>query len=65
MNDKYFEQRINMKFLFKLEKKDNHVITGDESWVFQCDPEIKRQSLQWKSPGSPRLKKAWMSNQKS
>jgi len=34
------------------------VITGDESWVYGYDPETKQQSLQWKSPGSPRPKKA-------
>lgn len=34
------------------------VITGDESWIFEYDPETKRQSLQWKSPGSPRPVKA-------
>ena len=33
------------------------VITGDESWVYGYDPESKQQSLQWKSPGSPRPKK--------
>lgn len=38
-----------------------NVITGDESWVFQYDPETKRQSLQWKTPSSPRPKKARMS----
>ena len=26
------------------------VITGDETWVFQYDPETTRQSLQWKTP---------------
>ena len=36
------------------------VITGDESWTFEYDPETKRQSCQWKSPGSPRPKKARM-----
>lgn len=40
------------------------VITGDESWVFQYDPETKRQSLQWKTPGSPRPTKARMSKSK-
>jgi len=34
------------------------VITGDESWVYGYDPETKQQSSQWKSPGSPRPKKA-------
>jgi len=35
----------------------SRVITGDESWVYGYDPETKQQSSQWKSPGSPRLKK--------
>ena len=34
------------------------VITGDESWIYCYDPETKAQSSQWKSPGSPRPKKA-------
>jgi hypothetical protein len=34
------------------------VNTGDESWVYGYDPETRQQSSQWKSPGSPRLKKA-------
>jgi len=40
----------------------SRVITGDESWVCGYDPEIKQQSLQWKSPGSPRPKKAKQSH---
>jgi len=40
------------------------VITGDESWFFQCDPETKRQSLEWRSKGSPRPKKTCMSKSK-
>jgi len=40
------------------------VITGDESWLFQYDPETKRQSLEWRSEGSPRPKKARMSKSK-
>jgi hypothetical protein len=34
------------------------VITGDESWIYGYDPETKQQSSQWKSPNSPRPKKA-------
>ena len=34
------------------------VITGDESWVYAYDPEIKQQSSQWKRPDEPRPKKA-------
>jgi len=37
-----------------------NAITGDESIVYAYDPETKLQSLQWKSPGSPRPKKAHM-----
>ena len=33
------------------------IITGDETWVYEYDPETKRQSSQWKSPDSPRSKK--------
>ena len=40
------------------------VITGGESWIFEYDPETKRQSRQWKSPASPRPRKARMSKSK-
>jgi len=43
-----------------LEKQDDIlgcVITGDETWVYQFDPEMKRQSAQWKITNSPRPKK--------
>jgi len=42
-----------------LEKQDGilgRVITGDETWVYQYDPETKRQSAQWKTANSPRPK---------
>jgi len=32
------------------------VITCNESWFFQYDPESKRHSTHWKSPSSPRHK---------
>jgi len=34
------------------------VITGDESWCYGYDPETKQASSQWKTPTSPRPKKA-------
>ena len=34
------------------------IITGDETWVYGYDPEIKFQSSQCKDPESPRPKKA-------
>ena len=42
----------------------NNVITGDETWVFQYDPETKRQSSEWHTAGSPKPKKARMSKSK-
>jgi len=39
----------------------DRVITSDETWCFQHDPETKRQSMQWKTQNSPRQKKARMS----
>lgn len=38
-----------------------NVITGDESWIFEYDPETKRQSQEWHTANSPRPKKARMS----
>ena len=40
------------------------VIPGNETWVFQYDPETKRQSMQWKITESPRPKKARVSKSK-
>jgi len=36
----------------------SNVITDEETWVYAYDPETKTQSSEWKSPGSPRPKKA-------
>jgi hypothetical protein len=33
------------------------VITGDESWIYEYDPETKRQSEEWKHGCLPRSKK--------
>ncbi|UYV62485.1 hypothetical protein LAZ67_2000755 [Cordylochernes scorpioides] len=38
----------------------DNVVTGDESWTFQYDPETKAQSSEWHTPASPRPKKARM-----
>jgi histone-lysine N-methyltransferase SETMAR len=34
----------------------NSVVTCDETWLFQYDPETKRQSMQWRTTHSPRPK---------
>ncbi|UYV64612.1 hypothetical protein LAZ67_3001311 [Cordylochernes scorpioides] len=39
----------------------NSVVTGDESWMFEYDPESKRQSCAWHTKSSPRPKKPRMS----
>ena len=47
---------------FEIESNVLHkVITGDEPWVFDYDPETKRQSEEWHTRSSPRPKKARMS----
>jgi len=38
-----------------------NVITGDETWVYGYDPEIRVHSSQWNSPSSSRAKKALQS----
>jgi len=42
-----------------------HVVTGDETWVFEYDPESKRQSAEWHTSSSPRQKKARKSKSRS
>ena len=31
----------------------SRIITGDETWVHNHDPETKQESMQWKHKGSP------------
>jgi len=51
-------QSICLKPLTMSQISSKKVITRDESRVYGCDPETKTQSSQWKSPESPRPKKA-------
>jgi len=51
-----------------LERQDDilgRVITGDETWVYQYDPEKKRQIAQWKTAISLRPKISVGPNQES
>ena len=51
-----------------LERQDDIlgcVIIGDETWVYQYDPERKRQSAQWKTANSPRPKNSIGPSQES
>ena len=64
---KEHRMRICADTLENIENDPNllqNVITCDETWIFQYDPETKRQSMHWKSPESPRKKKARMSKSK-
>ena len=50
----------------KMTKKKflKHVRTGDETWIFEYNPDTKRQSSEWHRSNSPRPKKAKMSKSK-
>jgi len=40
------------------------IVTGDETWCHQFDPESKRQLMEWRSPSSPRPKKSRLQKSK-
>ena len=40
------------------------IITGDETWCYQFDPESKWQSMEWHSPSSPQPKKSHLRKSK-
>ncbi|GFW38321.1 protein GVQW3 [Trichonephila clavipes] len=60
--DQQFQRLATSSDLFQSASDDPKfmklIITGDESWVYGYDPETKRQSSQFKTPGSPQPKKA-------
>ena len=47
--------------LLRNAEMSDRIITGDETWCFQYNPETKRQSMQWKTQNSPWPKKAHVS----
>lgn len=56
------------KDIIKEAKKDPeflyNIVTGDETWCFQYDPETKRQSAQWQPPDAPKPKKSRLEKSK-
>ena len=66
------EQKVNQRnvcldYLERIENDKNffkHVITGDETWIFEYDSDTKRQSSEWHTSNSPCPKKARMSKSK-
>ena len=45
------KQRLVIQFLTQ------NIAIGDEPWVHHYDPENKRQSIEYRHPGSPSVKK--------
>jgi hypothetical protein len=66
------EQKANRRhvcldLLDRLEREPEFfspVITGDESWILEFDPETKHESREWHNADSPRPKKTRMSKSK-
>lgn len=50
------------KDIIKLARRDENfvksIVTGDETWCFQYEPETKRQSAEWRSPDEGNPKKS-------
>ena len=67
------EQKANRRdvcldLLDRLEREPeffSRVITGDESWILDYDPETKNQSREWHTANSLRPKKSRMSKSKT
>ena len=55
-NQLNLRSELSMATLLKIEADEDHffdrIITGDETWVYQYDPETKQQSKQWLPCGS-------------
>ena len=45
--------------MYNANPEDFHtrLVTGDETWLHHWDPDTKKESMQWKRPGSPPPKK--------
>ncbi|KAJ4448520.1 hypothetical protein ANN_10538, partial [Periplaneta americana] len=46
------------KTIDEVSEQTNLIVTGDGSWCYGYDPKSKQASSQWKTPNSPRPKKA-------
>jgi len=55
LNEEQKQRRVTI-YQELLERQDDilgRVVTGDETWVYQYDPETKRLSAQWNTSNSP------------
>lgn len=63
LNEGQIQERVSLSRAnlrrFRREGQDflSRIVTGDETWVYSWDPELKRQSAQWRNEGSLDLKK--------
>ena len=53
------ESRHELLEVYNANPEDFHtrLVTGDETWLHHWDPDTKKESMQWKHPGSPPPKK--------
>ena len=57
-NSDQIRRRAGLIFLsMKMTLRNLCVVTQDETWVPHFDPKARKQSMQWKHPGSPSPKK--------
>ncbi|GFR67340.1 histone-lysine N-methyltransferase SETMAR [Elysia marginata] len=62
------QERVNScKHLLRQEANDafffRRIVTMDETWIYQFDPEPKSSSMQWRRPSSPQQRKQRSHNQ--
>ena len=58
----HFEVALdNLEMVADDENVLKKIISVDESWAYDYDPEVKQQSSQWKVPSEPRPRKAHQS----
>ena len=61
LNMQDHQQRVESRILevYNANPEDFHtrLVTGDETWLHHWDPDTKKESIQWKHPGSPPPKK--------
>lgn len=59
-DQKFVRQQFSSDVLERLDEDEN-IITCDETFIFQYDVDTKVQSVESKTPESPRMKKTRMS----
>jgi len=67
-DDQKLQRVEHSKELVRAHRRDpnfiKNIVTGDETWCFQYDPETKRQSAEWKLPEEARPQKSRLEKSK-